>query len=141
MGILIVFMLLAQAAAAQQVNLAGTWSHVGTSSLEARQHGQLQASSVSESQRRAQLTPDGRFVIRITSRTIAGGSGVWVDSGDQTTTYTGTWRVQGQTLELTYDSDDGEAEVETYTFSVSGPPGARRLVLRSQSEQQEWREG
>ncbi len=134
-------MLAAQSALGQTVSLVGSWSHIGTSSLDARQHGQLQASSVSESQRRARLTPDGRFVITITSRTIAGGSGVWVDSGEQTTTYTGRWQVQGETLRLSYDSDDGEEEVESYTFSVSGPPGARRLLLRSATEQQEWAEG
>jgi hypothetical protein len=106
--------------------IVGAWRNVGTRSIDARDNvGRLQASSVGESQRTVILRPDGTCTAREWSRTIAGGSGVFVDTGDQVTTKNGKWYAGSGKLILAWDNS-----AEEYDYRVVGQPGARQVVLK-----------
>jgi hypothetical protein len=106
--------------------IVGAWRNVGTRGIDARDNvGRLQASSVGESQRTVILRPDGTCTAREVSRTIAGGSGVFVDTGDQVSTKNGKWYAGSGKLILAWDDS-----AEEYDYRVVGQPGGRQIALK-----------
>lgn len=82
--------------------LVGDWSgSVATRARDARDSvGRQQASSVTDSNTSYRIDADGRFVQSRTSRTIAIGQGVSIDSGDQVERTGGTWSGSGGKIAL-----------------------------------------
>lgn len=123
-----IFETLSSGEASLDRSLAGTWRRVGTTTLDARDNaGRLQASSAGDHHHAVQLRPDGSCSSRESSRTIAVGQGVAIDTGDQVTTKSGRWSAGEGKLVLTWD---GEAP-EEYGYVLSGEPGQRQLIIKA----------
>lgn len=106
--------------------VAGVWNRLGTTGLDARDNvGRLQASSVTDSQRTIVLQPDGTAISRSSSRTIAIGQGVSIDTGDNVTTKRGKWVAGDGTLMLIWEKD-----AEEYDYKINISNGVKQLILK-----------
>jgi len=109
--------------------IAGVWKYTGTSSIDAKNSvGRITASSVSDSQRTIVVRPDGTCTWRQVSRTIALGSGVSIDSGDQVETKNGQWVAGSGRVTLIWDN----GKREEYAYRLNG---AQLLLIDSGSTQ------
>lgn len=118
--------------------LVGSWKRMGTTTIDARDNvGRLQASSAGDHHHTVQLRADGTCVSRESSRTIAIGQGVALDTGDQVTNKSGRWNAADGKLVLIWDG----GQPEEVGYRLSGPAGNRQLIIKlGSSNAQVWAE-
>jgi hypothetical protein len=80
------------------------------------------------------LNPDGSATRTDSSRTIAGGAGIWIDSGDQRTVKQGKWNASEGTLCLLWEN----GALVTYRYVVEDAAEGRRLKLTVGNSVETW---
>ena len=92
------------------------------------------AHSVSESQTSLVFRGDGSATRTELSRTIAGGSGVWIDSGDQRTVKNGHWSAGNGSLYILWDDNSSDG----YRYQIKRSGGSTILQLIEGRRGEHW---
>jgi len=124
----------------QDPAVAGVWQLFSTRTLRNEDNVNFtsddprRASSVSDEQTTLELRPDGVVARTSLSRTIAGGAGVWIDSGEQREVKQGRWNAGNGTLFIMWN----DGSMDSWRYGLVNDGGALSLKLQVGNQVEFW---
>ena len=119
--------------------LIGTWQLVSTYSVTNQSpfvSDAARASAVSESTTTLEFLPDGLWVRTHTSRMIAFGAGITMDTGPERTVHRGRWNAGDGSLYMVWEDES----YDDFRYQIRPGSNGRELRLASGEKGQSWQE-